>query len=182
MSAENTDQLVELGVVGRPHSIQGEMKVFLHYPESDFFHSLKSVLIKVGDTTRPYAITKIRRASKHFLLGLKDVITREQAEQFKGGVLYVTRDSLPEPDANEFYVDDMIGLQAWDGDVLLGKISSSRDAGGVEVVTVQGNTTEMEIPLVEDFVIEVDINGGRILFRETEMLPRNKIGRARRQR
>jgi 16S rRNA processing protein RimM len=158
------------------------MKVFLHHLESEHVGSLKSVLIKVGGEVRPYAITKLRRASNHYLLGLKNVTTREQAEQFKGGVLYVTRDSLPELDADEFYIDDLVGLQAWDGDVLLGKVSASRDAGGVEVVTVLENNTEMEIPLVEDFVIEVDIKGGRILFRETETLPRNKVGRKRRHR
>jgi 16S rRNA processing protein RimM len=158
------------------------MKVYLHNLESEHFSSLKSILIKVSGEVRLYAITTIRRSSNHYLMGLKNITTREGAEQFKGGALYVTRDSLSEPDADEFYVDDVIGLQAWDGDVLLGKISSSREAGGVEVVTVQGNNNEMEIPLVEDFVIEVDIKGGRILFRETERLPRNKMGRSRRHR
>jgi 16S rRNA processing protein RimM len=158
------------------------MKIFLHNPESEHFRSRNDILIKVGGAIRSYAIKKVRRASGHYLLGLQDVTTREQAEQFKGGVIYVARDGLPELDADEFYIDDLIGLEAWDGEDLLGKISSSREAGGVEVVTIRGDNQEMEIPLVEDFVIEVDIKGGCVRFRETEMLPRNKVGRPRRNR
>jgi ribosomal 30S subunit maturation factor RimM len=89
---------------------------------------------------------------------------------------------LPEPDADEFYVDDLVGLEAWDGDELLGKISFSREAGGIEVVNVRGEDHEMEIPLVEDFVIELDIKGGRVLFCDTDILPRNKLGNRGRRR
>ncbi len=182
MSSDHTDQFVEIGVVGRPHGIRGEMRVFLHNPKSEHVSSLKNILIKLDGEVRPYAIRNVRRASDHYILSLKDVTTREQAQQFKGGVLYVERDSLPEPDADEFYVDDLVGLEAWDGDALLGKVSSSREAGGIEVVNVMGDDQEMEIPLVEDFVIEVDIKGGRILFCDTDILPHNKLGNRRRQR
>jgi 16S rRNA processing protein RimM len=182
VSSDHTDQLVEIGVVGRPHSIRGEMRVFLHNPKSEHFGSLKTILIKVDVEVRPYAVKNIRRASDHYLLALKDVTTREQAQQFKGGVVYVARNSLPEPDADEFYVDDLVGLEAWDGDELLGKISFSREAGGIEVVNVRGEDHEMEIPLVEDFVIELDIKGGRVLFCDTDILPRNKLGNRHRRR
>ena len=157
------------------------MRIFLHNQKSEIFPSLKTVFIKTDDGLHSYAIKKARPAGDHYLMGLSNVTTREQADRFKGGVLFVPRSSLPELDGDEFYVDDLIGLEAFEGDHLLGKIFSSREAGGVEIVTVRDSQEEMEIPLVEDFVVQMDISGGRILFHDTELLPRNKIGRSRRR-
>ena len=36
---------------------------------------------------------------------------------------------------------------------------SSRAQGGIEVVTVRGDEEELEVPLVEDYVVELDCEG-----------------------
>ena len=42
------------------------------------------------------------------------VSTREAAEALKGVELFARRDQLPPPDADEFYYDDLVGLEAVD--------------------------------------------------------------------
>ena len=83
-------------------------------------------------------------------------------------------------DAGEFYVADLIGLDAWDGEIRLGTVTASRPQGGIEMVTVTGEMEALEIPLVEDFVVEVDIPKGQIRLCDTDMLPKYAVKRKKR--
>ena len=42
------------------------------------------------------------------------VSTREAAEALKGVEIFARRDQLPPPDEDEFYYDDLVGLEAVD--------------------------------------------------------------------
>ena len=122
-----------------------------------------------------------RAGSRCHLACFEGIDTREAAEKLKGCPLLVLRDDLPTPDEDEFYVADLLGLTAYFEEVAIGEISSSRPQGGIEVVTVTGEKETLEIPLVDDFVVELDIKGGSVIFKDIEDLPRYRVGRQRKK-
>ena len=68
----------------------------------------------------------------------REVETREQAQALRGLRLHVTRTSLPDPDEDEFYLTDLIGLQARSPDgAVLGFVKSALDVA-VEVRVSEG--------------------------------------------
>ena len=103
----------------------------------------------------------------------------------KGVTSIVGMDIVPEalkavrrdrPDVyDEYYVEDLIGLEVVNGAQVLGRVTSSREQGGIEVLAVTGDEQELEIPFVEQYVIAVDIDRGRIEVREVDDLPRSRI-------
>src|SRR6185369_1247446 len=88
-------------------------------------------------------LTSGRAAKGGVVVRAKEVETREQAEALRGLRLYIPRDALPEPDEDEFYVADLVGMEvrSLEGDVL-GRVKSVRDFGAGDLPEIQPPTGE----------------------------------------
>lgn len=175
MRTDTIERLVEIGVVGRPHGVTGEVRVFLHNPDSTIVVMSPVLYMTQATGLTEVQLVHFRAGARCHLARFDGIETREAAEKLKGKSLLVSRDDLPAPDDDEFYVADLIGLKAYEGDVTMGEITSSRPQGGIEMVTVTGEKEALEIPLVEDFVAKLDIRGGKVVFKDTEGLPRYPV-------
>lgn len=101
---------------------------------------------------------------KALVAKLEGVDTREQAEAMRGHEIAVPRSEFPEPDEDEFYWTDLIGLQVFNKDeVLLGKVESLLETGANDVLVVNDGSKKRMIPFVSAIVLEVDIKAGRIV-------------------
>jgi 16S rRNA processing protein RimM len=68
----------------------------------------------------------------------KEIQTREQAEALKGVELFVERDALPEPDDDEFYLADLIGLEARDpAGAAVGRVKSVQNFGAGDLLEIE---------------------------------------------
>jgi 16S rRNA processing protein RimM len=167
--------LVELGVVGRPHGVRGEVRVFLHNSDSDILRHVEQVLVESEPgSPRSYDISSVRASGKHHLVGLDGVTSREAADRLKGARLLLPRAQLPPLDDGELYVDDLIDSDVLCENRVLGSVRGSREQGGVEVLTVVAGDEEIEIPLVEQYVVSVDLETRRIEVRDVDDLPRTR--------
>lgn len=176
MPSDSHDKLIEIGVIGRAHGVCGEMRIFLHNENSDILNaSPTSLLLRQEGRLASCEIERVRHGGKHYVVALVGVHTRAEAEKLNGAHLLVLRANLPKPEPDEFYIQDILGLEAMDNDVLLGKVTSSRAQGEIEVITVRGTDFEMEVPLVHEYVTDIDFVSGRILLKGTDRLLRTKI-------
>ena len=116
MAADSIDTLVEIGVLGRPHGVGGEIRVFLHHPGSTILERVTSVQVVTEKEPRSFQLRSVREGSKCLLAMLSGVESREQAERLKGARIYVPRGALPPVEADEFYVADLIGMEVLDHD------------------------------------------------------------------
>ena len=106
------------------------------------------------------------RAQKGALVGrAKEIASREDAEALRGLELYVSRDDLPEPDEDEFYLADLIGLAAVDPDgAEIGRIKDVRNFGAgdlLEIAPAAGPTWWS--PFTREAVPEVRIAEGIVV-------------------
>ncbi len=171
---DNADHLIEIGVVGRPHGMRGALRVFLHNQSSSLLYDIDEVLLRPVDASTPVSseILNYSAAGKRGTLTLRGIENRTEAEKWTGARLLVDRRVLPDVDDGGFYVEDIIGIEVFSEGKRIGKVKSSRAQGGVEVVTVMDESQEIEIPLVDEFVQELDVEGGRLTVRDIENLPR----------
>ena len=171
MSTDSEDKLLEIGVVGRAHGIAGFVNIFLHNPDSSILSELETVLLQDGTGTRSVQVLEVRSGQKKCVVRLGGIDSRNDAEDIKGAKLLVPRSQLPRLEDDEFYVADLIGAEAFDGDRLLGFVTAARPQGSVELVTVTSETEIMEVPLVEDFVVSVNCDEGKLQLTDTHLLP-----------
>jgi 16S rRNA processing protein RimM len=98
---------------------------------------------------------------------LAGVDNREDAERLTGVELFARREQLPPPADDEFYHDDLVGLEALsrEGD-RLGRVVALRNFGAgdiLEIAPPAGGETLL-LPFTKAVAVEIDLGGGRIVI------------------
>ncbi len=123
------------------------------------------------DGKRLFTAKLTRQIKGGYAARLTGVETREEAEALKGTRLYADRSAMPEPDEEEFYYADLLGLriEATDGTVL-GKIKAIQDFGAGDVIEYlpEGGGESLYLAFTRDVVPTVDVTGGRIVAQPPE--------------
>jgi 16S rRNA processing protein RimM len=174
-SPDRTDSLLEIGVVVKPHGVHGRIRILLYNAESDSIFQLSRILLKTDDEITECEIAEIHPGPRGPLLLLAGTTDREQADRLRGAKVMVRREDLLKLEPDEFYVADLVGLDVFDGSKRLGRITSSRKQAEVEIATISTDGGEqLDLPLVEDYVVNIDFTLRRVLARCSDLLPRSK--------
>ena len=156
--------LVLVGRVAGAFGVRGEVRITAYTAEPLALLDYRT--LRREDGSPGLTLTSGRAAKGGIVARAAEVETREQAEALRGLRLYVPRAALPEPDEDEFYVTDLIGLalQTPDGEPL-GRIRSVQDFGAGDLLEVQppeGGAT-WYLPFTREAVPEVRIADGVVV-------------------
>lgn len=113
---------------------------------------------------RPAAVRGCRAHGDGLVVLLEGVDSRQRAEELKGLLVAVPRAALPEPDENEFYWGDLVGLEVSnEAGELLGRVASLICGGAHDVLVVRDEGGhERLLPFVDAVVRDVNRTGGCI--------------------
>jgi 16S rRNA processing protein RimM len=153
-----------LGVIGRPHGVRGLVHVTSHTadpaalagygPLSDHA-GRRFTLVWKGE-----GVAELQEDRGGVWVRITD---RDAAAQLANMPLYVERDALPEPTQDEFYLADLIGLQAIDEDRgVLGTVVGVHDYGAGASLEIAREGASLLVPFTRAAVPEVDVAGGWI--------------------
>src|SRR5262245_46767280 len=120
--------------IGAAHGLRGEVRLW-SFTEDPL--AVKDFLLESEDG-RTFTVEALRPA-KHFLVArLAGVSDRTAAEALCNCKLYVARERLPQPEADEFYHADLIGLVAVAADgSALGTVLAIQNYGAGDVIEVK---------------------------------------------
>ena len=163
MSKRNSD-LVTVGVILGAHGVRGDVRVksFTAEPEAVFEYA--PFLSEQGDIL--IEPTAVRTGKDHFIVSPKKKRQKEEWDGMKGGKLYVPRDALPDVDEDEFYIEDLVGLDVYaGGETPLGRVKAVLNHGASDLVEIQvsGRPKPVLIPFTFEDVPTVDLALGRIV-------------------
>ena len=108
-----------------------------------------------------------RPAKGGLIVRASEVETREEAEALRGLRLYVDRASLPEPDEEEFYLADLIGLRVLSPEgAALGAVRDVRNFGAGDLIEVApgDGSPSWWVPFTKEAVPDVRLSAGEILI------------------
>jgi len=159
-----SSDLIQVGRVAGAFGVRGEVRITSFTAEPLALVDYKALVREDGSPG--LTITSGRAAKGGVVVRAKDVDTRDQAEALRGLKLFISRDRLPEPEEDEFYVTDLIGLalRSPDGEAL-GTIRSVQDFGAGDLLEVQppeGGAT-WYLPFTREAVPEVRIADGFVV-------------------
>jgi 16S rRNA processing protein RimM len=154
-----------LGVIGRAHGVRGLVRVTSHtadplalteYGALSDASGRQFTLRWVGD-----GIAEICQVTAGKPIKVAD---RATAERLTNTRLFIERDRLPPPEADEYYFADLIGLTAVGTDgVRVGVVSALHDYGaGASLELARDDGGAMLVPFTAACVPEIDIVGGRV--------------------
>jgi 16S rRNA processing protein RimM len=155
-------RLILVGRVSGAFGVRGELKInaFTTAPEAlgDYGPLLNA------DGQPVLNLTAVRASKSVAIARAREVDSREQAEALRGLQLYITRSSLPPPDDDdEFYLADLVSLEARDptGEPI-GMVKSAQDFGAgdlLEIAPADGGPTWW-LPFTLEAVPSVNIAEG----------------------
>lgn len=147
-----------LGKIVTAHGVKGLVKVACFGEEPESLEKYGPLFI---DEDGPQTVSlRLKSAMKGvFLAEIEGVNDRNAAEALRGTVLYVARDSLPEPEEGQYYHVDLIGLDAVDpSGEPLGRVISVQNFGADDLLEIAppGGKTFL-VPFLKDFVGDIDL-------------------------
>lgn len=153
---------VLMGVVGRPHGVRGLVHVHSYTAVAE---DLATYAGLVDDLGRPWRLSWQGNGVARLCDAQGNAIdNREAAQQMVNRKLYVPRASLPEPDEDEFYFADLVGLdvRAHETARVIGRVAAVHDYGAGTSLEIDGEGGNLLLPFTRACVPVVDVRGGYI--------------------
>ena len=129
-------RLIEVGRVAGAFGVRGEVRI-TSFTE-DPLALLRYRVLKRADGSTALTLTGGRAAKGGLIARAKEIADRDQAEAARGTTLFIAREDLPPPDdEDEFYLADLIGLEARAPDgAVLGKIRAVENFGAGDLLEI----------------------------------------------
>lgn len=165
------EQYYLVGKIVNTQALRGEVRVMAttDFPEERF--KIGAILaIFNGDKLVEMVEVDGHRLHKNFnLLHFKGKDNINDVEKFKGFDLKVagTEREADELDENEFYYDDIIGLEVYTTDeIYLGKVREITSLPSNDVWAIQrpNKGKDILIPYIEDIVLEINLDDNRVVI------------------
>ncbi len=169
MAGQKPDNRILMGRIGAAHGIKGEVRITAFTEDP-----LSIADYDPLETDRPglsISIAKARVAKTVVIATLKGISDRNGAEKLNGVSLYVDRDRLDQPDEDEFYHADLIGLEVRLGDgSVLGTITAVENFGSDDLLDVKLSETRKSVylPFTKAVVPQLHIAEGYVVAEPPE--------------
>lgn len=159
------DDCYYLGKVTKKHGFKGNLIIHLDTDEPELYNTLESVFIEIDgslipfffETAQPYQGTKL-------LVKFED-LSPEEAERLVNRPIYLPLTTLPDLTGNAFYYHEVIGFTIYDAEnIEVGTITSINDSAAQAYFEVNAEGKNILIPMIDQFIIEVDRSNKAILM------------------
>ena len=157
-------RLVLVGQVAGAFGVRGEVRVTAFTEDPGNLLNYSPLLDESGKAV--LTLLSGRDDKGAIVARAKEIETREQAQALRGLRLYITRDRLPEPEDDEFYLADLIGLAAISptGEAL-GHVKSVHNFGAGDLLEIEppGGAATWWAPFTRAVVPDVLIADGVVV-------------------
>jgi 16S rRNA processing protein RimM len=158
--------LLEIGKLGRPHGLGGDLRIFLHNSRSDLADQLEALhLVSPDGLSEVLSVKQCRRSGdgRAIIVRTHEIKDRSDAERLTGWKLMVPYSQLAPLEDGEYYFFQLAqaSVVTHSGSVV-GVVQEVIESGVNTLRIVREGKSEIMVPIVNDFVLEIDATGGRI--------------------
>jgi 16S rRNA processing protein RimM len=156
-------QRLEIGRLGTPHGLAGELSVKPFFEGSDALLRAERVWLVGESGEREFSVEGARQHGQRVLLRLGGIGDRTAAEKLTGARVEVERALLPPLAPGEYYLVDLIGADVVGPEGPVGRVTRVLAHPSVDTIEIALTDGRMaELPLVAPFLSRVDAPGRRI--------------------
>jgi 16S rRNA processing protein RimM len=167
------NNMVVMGRIVAPYGVYGWLKVLPDTEAIDGLFDYDTWWLGKGDDWREMVVETAKLHNDVIVVKLEGIDDRDAAFACKGKQIAVPRAQLPEPDENEYYWSDLIGLRVVNSQgVDFGLITEVFETGANDVLVVKPDVVKPDVvtadaekekpqerllPFVAAVVLEVDL-------------------------
>jgi 16S rRNA processing protein RimM len=161
-------EYIKIGVVVKPHGINGEVKVLPLTDDKGRFKDLKIVYILNNDVYSREEITSVKNLNELVILKLNKFNKIEDSEILRNRYLFVEREDAVSLSEDEYYTQDLIGCEFYYENERLGKVIDVVNEGSCDIFVIDYKGNEVLYPFLKDMVTSVDIKNKKIIINQFE--------------
>lgn len=163
--AEGTDrERIAVGRFGAPHGVRGEVRVKSYTADPLAIAGYGELQDRTG--TRKFRLANARHVKDDMLVvRVAGVADRTAVEALVNEELFIDRAQLPPPEEDEFYLNDLIGLEARlrDG-ARYGRIKNVLNFGAGDILEIDTGAAETAmLAFTKSVVPEVHVTEGYVI-------------------
>lgn len=150
-----------IGHLQRPHGIAGEiaMQVLTDFPE----RIRKGKIVYLGNDHTPIKVLQTRWKQNLMLIKFEGYPSREDVAKLTNLEVFTSVKDLPTLPEGEYYHHQLIGMQVFEDDILLGSISEILVTGANDVYIVSSlHNSEILLPAIESVILNIDLPANRM--------------------
>jgi 16S rRNA processing protein RimM len=162
-SAPARGKTVVLGRIGAPHGVQGWVKVTSYTDPAAGIADYRQWTLLQGGQVRRVKVAGSKRAGQALAVKLEGVDTIDAARLLNGAEVQVDRSELPPTGPKEYYLHDLLGLDAVNRDgIPLGRVDEFLEMPAHPLLVLRDGKVERLVPLVPERLVAVDLEAGRV--------------------
>lgn len=164
---------VQIGKIVNTCGLKGEVKVI---NSSDFIkerYKKGNVLNVVNEEkciNELFTIAAFREKEKFIYLKFKEINTIEEAEKYKECLILIDSESLNQIDEDTFYHYQLLDMEAYFNNRLIGKISEISSNGRQDLLRISSDNKSFLVPFLDDFIEEISLEKKKIILKNIEGL------------
>lgn len=158
------ENLVNIGTIVGTHHLTGSVKVNSIFEDIDVIIGEK-VLIEKGENRKLLTVKNVKRLNdKKLILDFAEIKNIDEAREINNFQIKIRRDLLPEKNSDDFYINDLLGVEVYENNEKIGEILDVLETAAHDILIVKDivNKNEIMIPLIEQFVESVDFENNKI--------------------
>jgi 16S rRNA processing protein RimM len=159
-------ELVAIGQIVKPQGRKGEVAVAPLTDRPERFPSLRRVFVPApGGGSREMTVAGTWPHKGRYVVKFEGIDSIDEAETLRGLELRIGEEELGALPKGSYYHHQLKGLRVEDpSGALIGEAVDILETGGAaNVLVVKGTRGEVLIPLVDQFVKDVDVAKGRLV-------------------
>ncbi len=160
-----------IGVVRKPHGVRGGLKVTLYNIDLDTLQNMKQLFVNMGNKWETLTLRSCQGYDDYAILAFHEIPDRTDAETYREREIFADQSELPGLADDEYLLDDLVGCLVVDEqEQPQGKVVEVLTPASHDILVVQQGDSEMMVPLVDEWVIQVDLDAKRIQINSVEEL------------
>lgn len=150
--------------IGRPHGVKGEVTVetLTDVPEERFFVGAK---FECDAEEHPsLEVTRVRLHQGRWMLTFQGIVDRTTAENLRNHRLYSDVEIAESDEDDSYHIEQLRGLKLVDrSGIEIGVVVGVNHLPGQDLLLFTNQDGEHRLPMVHQFIDQVDLVGGRII-------------------
>jgi 16S rRNA processing protein RimM len=161
----NIQDCFYLGEIVSKFSFKGEVLLKLDSDEIDL-KKIKTIFLSINGSIVPYSIDNIKIHKSSLLrIKLENIDSEEKANKILKIKTYLPIKDLPKLNGNKFYYHEIKNFTVLDLNLgKIGKVEEVNDQTLQPIIIVDNDKRKIMIPLVDDFLIDLDRNKKTLTF------------------
>lgn len=153
----NKNECYSLGYISKTVGHKGELLLILDVDDIKRYKKLESVFVEINNQLVPFFITHIELRGNGAKVTFDGIDNPQRAEELTRSSLYLPLSFLPPLKGKKFYYHEILGFTATDkhhGNI--GIVENVLDYPTQALFQIKKDTTEILVPVKEDFIVSID--------------------------